>query len=74
MVSYTLIAAFQLPTYKQFFVLYLSFYLVAWWHVAYGRFQSVYFNLIRAISDGRYGETSRLAHFYETGLRQTLHV
>ena len=56
------------------FVLYLSFYLVAWWHVANGRFQSVYFSLIWAVSDGRYGETSRLAHFYETGLRQTLHV
>ena len=58
-VSYTLIVAFQLPTYQQCFVLYLSFYLVAWWHVAYGRFQSVYFSLIWAISDGRYGEISR---------------
>ena len=47
----------HLPT---FFVLHLSFYLVAWWHVAYGRFQSVYFSLIWAISDGRYGEISHL--------------
>ena len=57
--SYTLIVAFQLPTYQQFFALYLSFYLVAWWHVAYGRFQSVYFSLIWATSDSRYGEISR---------------
>ena len=41
------------------FVLYLSFYLVAWLHVAYGRLQSVYFSLIWPISDGRYGEINR---------------
>ena len=46
----------HLPT---VFVLYLSFYLVAWLHVAYGRFQSVYFSLIWPIPDGRYGEISR---------------
>ena len=37
----------------------LSFYLVAWLHVAYGAFQSVYFSLIWATSDGRYREISR---------------
>ena len=54
----------HLPT---VFVLHLSFHLVAWWHVAYESFQSVYFSLTWTISHGRYGE---IQSFWNTFMKR----
>ena len=73
-VIYTFIVAFQLPTYQQ--LLYRIYHFI-WllgctWHTGhFSRCISVWYGQHRTVDTGK---SVVLAQFYETGLRQTLHV